>query len=137
MPIEVYDPFKPLKDDVQRAMREKKTFTIKGCFPEIRRGLLRRNWIEKFHPSVKDKLSDDIKKYYSYTIPDLLNLLRDKEIAESCKKLIKSKLLLEHQVDLFWSANYDVYKEVSDIKKLTKINKLRRGEHSFTSKQGK
>lgn len=50
---EVYNPLGIIKDEVERAIREKKTFTIKGQFPAVRRALIKRGWIEKYHPNYR------------------------------------------------------------------------------------
>lgn len=52
-PREVYNPLGILKDEVDRAIREKKTFTVKGHFAAVRRALLKRGWIEKYHVSYR------------------------------------------------------------------------------------
>ncbi|XP_074031076.1 tubulin glycylase 3A isoform X3 [Leptinotarsa decemlineata] len=69
-------------------------------------------------------------------IPELLYLVRNKEIADLCKRLIKSKLLEHHQVDLYYGNNYESYKECPDRMKQTLINRIRWSCPSYTSKQG-
>ncbi|XP_060517440.1 tubulin glycylase 3A-like [Cylas formicarius] len=130
---ESYNPLGVLKDEVERAKSERKTFTVKGNFPAIRRALLTRGWVEKYHPSYR---AAEATKYRHFDVNELVALLRDKEAADVCRKLIKSKLLRDHQVDLYWDAGFDAFKECSDSKKLTLINKIRRHPCSYTSKQG-
>ncbi|KAJ8920802.1 hypothetical protein NQ315_004943, partial [Exocentrus adspersus] len=103
----VYDPIGTIKAEVDKAIRARKTFTVRGCFPAIRRSLLNRVY-----------------------------LLGQKDIAQDIRKLIKSKLLSNHQVDLYWSYNYDAFKECPEKVKLTKINKFRNNVFSYTSKLG-
>ena len=50
-PREIYNPLGIIKEEVERAKRDHKTFTIKGMFPAVRRSLLKRGWVEKFHPN--------------------------------------------------------------------------------------
>lgn len=50
---EVYNPLGILKEEVATAVRDHKTFTIKGQFPAVRRALLKRGWVEKYHPSYR------------------------------------------------------------------------------------
>ncbi|XP_050309335.1 tubulin monoglycylase TTLL3-like [Anthonomus grandis grandis] len=133
-PREIYNPLGILKDEVDRAIREKKTFTIKGQFPAVKRALLKRGWIEKYHPN--HRLNDDFRQFKFMEVTDLVDLLRNKEQAESVKKIIKSKLLKDHQVDLYWDHTYDAFKECPDNIKLTLINRFRRESFSYTSKQG-
>ncbi|XP_074031075.1 tubulin glycylase 3A isoform X2 [Leptinotarsa decemlineata] len=132
----VNNPFTVLKEEVDKAKAANKTFTIRGCFPAIRRALLRRGWVEKLHFSMRDQLNSDIKKFRTYSIPELLYLVRNKEIADLCKRLIKSKLLEHHQVDLYYGNNYESYKECPDRMKQTLINRIRWSCPSYTSKQG-
>lgn len=73
---------------------------------------------------------------YFRTLSQLVDLLQEKDLNEICKKLIKSKLLGSHQVDLYWGSNYDSFKVNNDKVKLTKINRFRRDVFSYTSKQG-
>ncbi|KAJ8979032.1 hypothetical protein NQ317_003135 [Molorchus minor] len=77
-----------------------------------------------------------LKKFQHYTIQELLDLMRNKDLAEVCKRLIKSKLLGNHQVDVYWSFDFDGFKECPDKIKMTKMNKIRRDGYSYTSKKG-
>ncbi|KAJ8954422.1 hypothetical protein NQ318_011097, partial [Aromia moschata] len=133
---EVYDPLGLLKDEVDRAKRAEKIFTIRGSFQAVRRALLKRGWIEKYHFCYRDRINEELKKFQHYSIQELLDLVRNKDVADVCKRLIKSKLLASHQVDFYWSYDYDGFRECPDKVKMTKINKIRREGYSFTSKKG-
>uniref|UniRef100_A0AAR5PL66 Tubulin glycylase 3A-like n=1 Tax=Dendroctonus ponderosae TaxID=77166 RepID=A0AAR5PL66_DENPD len=135
-PREVYNPLGIIKDEVEKAMRQQMTFTIKGQFPAVRRALLKRGWIEKYHTSHRDRLNADVKRYQQLDVTELVDLMRNKSIAETVKKIIKSKLLRDHQVDLYWDHTFDAFKECPDTKKMTLINRFRRESLSYTSKQG-
>jgi tubulin monoglycylase TTLL3/8 len=130
------DPLKLLKDEVHRAIRERKTFTVRGLFAPIRKALVARGWVEKFHISYKDRLNDDLKRYQSYSINELLPLMRREDLTATCKNLIKSKLLGGYQVDFYWGSNDEAFKENPDKIKFTIINKLKREIFSYTNKLG-
>nr|CAI5856602.1 unnamed protein product [Callosobruchus analis] len=133
---DTYDPLGSIRDEVKAAIKDCKTFTIKGCYPGIRKALLKRGWVEKIHVAYRDRLSDELRKFQNYSIQELVGLLRNKDISEICRRLIKSKLLMNHQVDLYWSTNYEPFRECSDKVKLTLINRIRRQDCAYTSKQG-
>ncbi|KAJ8931435.1 hypothetical protein NQ314_015652 [Rhamnusium bicolor] len=134
---ESYDPLGIIRDEVQRAIREGKTFTVQGNFPGIRRALTRRGWIEKIHYlCYRLRFNEKLKEFQHHSIIELVNLIRVRELSDICKRLIKSKLLANHQVDFYWAYNCDCFRECPDKVKMTKINKFRRAGFSYTSKQG-
>lgn len=130
------DPLQQLKKEVAQAVYKHKTFTVRGNFPAIRRALLRRGWVEKYHPTYRERLQREIKPLRDQSVQELVSLLHIKDITDVCKRLIKSKLLGNHQVDLYWGINFDAFAINPDRVKLTKINKFRRDMFSYTSKQG-
>lgn len=85
---------------------------------------------------MRGRINEELKRFQNYNVTELVELLKHKDISEICKRILKSKLLENNQVDLYWGANYDAYKECPDKVKLTKINKMRRSDRSFTSKLG-
>lgn len=64
-------------------------------------------------------MHDDLQKFQQMTLVELVELLRHKDLADSVKKMIKSKLLKDHQVDLYWDHTWDVFKECPDAKKVS------------------
>ncbi|XP_045472076.1 tubulin glycylase 3B-like isoform X2 [Harmonia axyridis] len=130
------DPIIQLREEVNQAIREKKTFTVSGRFPAVRRALVKRGWVEKYSGTNRERLQNEMNSLKNRSINQLVDLLQVKDLNEICKKLIKSKLLGNHQVDLYWGHNYDSFKLNNDKVKLTKINKFRRDVFSYTSKQG-
>ncbi|CAG9826383.1 unnamed protein product [Diabrotica balteata] len=133
----VYNPLAKYKDEVDAAIKAKKTFTVKGSFPAIRRALLRRGWIEKLGTTHRDLNTADLRTYASKAIVELLDLIRQNHPESNlCKRIIRSKLLINHQVDFYWGFNYHGFRECPDKNKLTLINKIRWYSPTYTSKQG-
>lgn len=56
------DPLKALKEEVQKAMRDHKVFTIRGNFPAVRKALLERGWVERFDSVYREQLNEEIKR---------------------------------------------------------------------------
>jgi tubulin monoglycylase TTLL3/8 len=140
-----------LRKIVETAVKDHKVFTIKGKsralsrslshpvpggWPVIRRELLKRNWIEKYEPSVT--------KAKSSTAPnsdDLVSNLPVKHDWESptayiekCEKTIMSRMLQNFDVDFYWSMR----KDQSDLLHRSNSYKLmnRFSKSLFASKEG-
>ncbi|XP_056645474.1 tubulin glycylase 3B-like [Diorhabda sublineata] len=132
----VYNPLAQYKEEVDAAIKDRKTFIVKGLFNAIRRALIRRGWIEKIGTSYRDLGTDEMRTLAHKPIVELLDLIRQRhESAELCKRLIRSRLLINHQVDLYWGYNRDGFKVCLNKNKLTLINKIRWISSSYTSKQ--
>ncbi|CAH1141105.1 unnamed protein product [Phyllotreta striolata] len=130
------NPLGLLKDEVEEAVMQKKTFSVKGCYPIIRQALIRRGWVEKVNASYRDD-TRGIKNYLSLTMQELYDLTKLAETHQIAKKVLRSKLLGPgHQVDLYWAPNYISYQECYDKIKMTLINKIRWNSASYTSKHG-
>ncbi|KYB27443.1 Tubulin glycylase 3A-like Protein [Tribolium castaneum] len=125
-----------LRKIVETAVKEHKVFTIKGGWPVIRRELLKRNWVEKYEPSVT--------KAKSSTAPnsdDLVSNLPVKHDWESpsayiekCEKTIMSRMLQNFDVDFYWSMR----KDQADLLHRSNSYKLmnRFSKSLFASKEG-
>ncbi|KAF2879228.1 hypothetical protein ILUMI_26942 [Ignelater luminosus] len=130
------DPLKHLRDRVETAIREKKTFTVCGNYYTIRRALLARGWIEKIRILYNTYDRDNLRKLQSTNILELLHNINDPQNGYVYKRMIMSKLLGQHQVDFYWDQNFDCFRVCHDNVKLTMVNRFRRGIFSYTSKQG-
>lgn len=122
---------------MDRAIREKKTFTVCGNYWAIRKALVSRGWIEKIvlHHTQSDK--DNIRKLLNMTLNELIENVADKNTGHVYKRVILSKMLgTRHQVDLFWDYGSNAYHVNSDNVKLTLINNIRRGMYSYSTKNG-
>ncbi|XP_063917987.1 tubulin glycylase 3A-like isoform X2 [Zophobas morio] len=109
---------------------------MKGGWPVIRRELLKRNWIEKYEPT--------ITKAKSSTAPnndDLISNLPVKHdwesptaYTEKCEKTIMSRMLQNFDVDFYWSMR----KDQSDLLHRSSSYKLmnRFSKSLFASKEG-
>lgn len=129
------DILNELKERVERAIRERKTFTVCGNYYTIRKSLLARGWVEKIRLSYNITDKNNMRALEAKTINELLPMLNTKQ-NQAVKTMIMSKLLGKHQVDLYWDQNYDAYKINSDNIKFTLINSIKRGMLNYASKQG-
>lgn len=126
----------PLKDIVDRAIKEKKTFTVCGGYYPIRKALLDRAWVEKIRINFHSVDRHNIRHLLGFSIQELLSGIHDKERGQLCRRAILSKLLGTHQVDFYWDDINDAFKVNSDKIKYTLINRFKRTVFSYTSKQG-
>lgn len=143
-PIPKREHFKPQKPDkltaikeiVERAKQEHKTFTVCGNYNSIRKALLERGWVEKIRLSYNMRDRENFRKLQTMQIPELISKLNDKSMVNACTRMIMSKLLAGHQVDFYWDDFNDAFRINNDKIKFTLINKFKRTIFSYTSKQG-
>lgn len=134
--LKAADQLCTIRETVDRAIAQKKTFTIIGGYQCIRRALEHRGWIEKLRISYNMADHDNLRKLQSMSIPELLNRVNDKQLGQTHKRMIMSKLLARHQVDLYWDHNIEAFKHNPDKIKYTIINMIKRGAMSYSSKLG-
>lgn len=79
---------------------------------------------------------ENLRHLQSMSINELITKIKDKEIGNACRRMIMSKLLYNHQVDLYWDDFNDAFKVNNDRIKQTIINRFKRNLFSYTSKQG-
>nr|XP_022901851.1 tubulin glycylase 3A-like isoform X1 [Onthophagus taurus] len=124
------------RDRVDKAIKDRKTFTVCGNFWSVRKALIARGWVEKIHYAYAHPDRDMMKKLLGQSLNDLIEGVSDKSYGPLYKRVIMSKMLSRHQVDLFWDYGCDPYKLNPDSVKLTIINHIRRGYCSYSSKEG-
>ncbi|CAG9767549.1 unnamed protein product [Ceutorhynchus assimilis] len=121
-----------LRKNVEGAMREHKIFSIKGGWPVIRRELLKRNWIEKYEPTTKQRFMnpDDVTS----NLPAKQEWESPTTYVEKCEKTVMSRMLTSHDCDFYWSMR----KEPSDIQhRANTYKQINRFSRSlFASKEG-
>lgn len=125
-----------IRETVDRAISQKKTFTVVGNYHCVRRALEQRGWIEKLRISYNTYDQENLRKLQAMSIPELLNKVNDRKMGASHKRMIMSKLLARHQVDLYWDQNIEAFKHNPDKIKYTLINMIKRGAMSYSSKLG-
>lgn len=125
-----------LRRTVDKAISDKKTFTVLGNYYTIRRGLLQRGWIEKlrFNYNLQDR--NNLRLLDARSINELLPLASHAQHGYHARCVIMSKLMGSHQVDFYWDQSYDAYRINPDDTKYTLINSIKRGMLSYASKQG-
>lgn len=132
----VASSLRALKEIVDRAKQDRKTFTVCGNYSSIRKALIERGWVERLRLSYNMRDRETLQKLQSKSIQELITKVNDKTIGHLCKRIIMSKFLYNHQVDFYWDDFNDAFKVNNDKVKYTLINKFKRTVFSYTSKQG-
>ncbi|XP_072376804.1 tubulin glycylase 3A-like isoform X1 [Diabrotica undecimpunctata] len=99
------DKLLQLRRTMELATRDHKIFTIRGGWPIIRRELLKRNWLEKIEPAVKQKFAsvDDVTS----NLPAKQDWESTQSYEEKCEKTIISRMLQNYDADFYWSMRKD------------------------------
>ncbi|PSN50735.1 hypothetical protein C0J52_01188 [Blattella germanica] len=114
-----------VKDTVEKAIRDHKTFTVQGSFPTIREAMKQRGWVEKeMHRYRLNPLDDS-----TYTVPFYASLtdLRNTE------SMLVARLLRSTKVDFLWTMRSEPI-DWQDVHKKQLINRFPRAY--FTTKVG-
>lgn len=130
------DTLQPFKEIVDRAIRDRKTFTVCGGYNAIRRSLHDRGWVERIRINFHSADRNNIRHLHNFSISELLHGINDEERGLLYRRIILSKLLGTHQVDFYWDDINDAFKVNNDKIKYTLINRFRRTMFSYTTKQG-
>ncbi|KAF5269168.1 hypothetical protein FQR65_LT02468 [Abscondita terminalis] len=128
-----------LRKCVDDAIREHKTFTIKGGWQTIRNQFLVRGWVEKYEPQVIPKAKNSQSNGPS--LEDLCVNFPVKQDWESqaayvlkCERTVMSRMLANHGVDFYWNMK----RETNDWHHRIDTNQImnRFIRSLFTSKEG-
>lgn len=122
------------------AAKQHKTFTIRGCFYSIRRGLMARGWVEKFdiHRRQTGQVlcqSTGMANEMELLLPECKPGSSRRAHISKCERNIVSRFLENKPIDFLWCAR----KERSDFTDMVKnpgmtVSRLNR--NPFTSKSG-
>lgn len=127
-----------LRKKAQDAIKHRKTFTIRGCFYSIRKGLLERGWVEKLDIHRRAPVTG----LCQVVLEDFTQHLPLRRPGESrrqhllkCERNIVSRFLEHMPIDFLWSAR----KEKTDWIDMARnpsmtINKFHKSP--FTTKEG-
>lgn len=127
-----------LRKQAQEATKYHKTFTIRGCFYSIRKGLMQRGWVEKLDAHRRAPVTG----LCHVVLEDLTQHLPMRRPGESrrqhltkCERNIMSRFLEHLPIDFLWSAR----KEKTDWIDMARnpamtINRFHKSP--FTSKEG-
>lgn len=127
-----------LRKKAQDAIKHKKTFTIRGCFYSIRKGLIERGWVEKLDIHRRAPVTG----LCQVVLEDFTQHLPLRRPGESrrqhllkCERNIISRFLEHMPIDFLWSAR----KEKTDWIDMARnpamtINKFHKSP--FTTKEG-
>lgn len=84
---------KILKNKVEQAIKDKKTFTVCGNYYSVRRALLSRGWIEKLYISYNTYDRDNLQRLLGISLPELIRSAKDPLNGKLYKRVICSKML--------------------------------------------
>lgn len=127
-----------LRKKAQDAIKSHRTFTIRGCFYSIRKGLVQRGWVEKLDIHRRAPINGSCQVVLE-EVTQALPLRRPGETRrqhiQKCERNIMSRFLEHIPIDFLWSAR----KEKTDWIDMARnpsitINKFHKSP--FTTKEG-
>ncbi|XP_018320481.1 tubulin glycylase 3D-like [Agrilus planipennis] len=128
------EELRKIKAEVDKAVAQKKIFSVGGNFYSIRKALIKRGWVEKMKISFRS--SGLVRKLFTASMAELLDLLKDKEQGWLAKRIIITRMLANHPVDLFWDYSNNIFKNSSQgNNRFPFVNRLRTG-FGYSSKSG-
>ncbi|XP_037959006.1 tubulin glycylase 3A [Teleopsis dalmanni] len=132
------DRINELRRKALEAMKQNKTFTIRGCFQSVRNALICRGWVEKLDMHRKHFPTGICQISYE----DLSQGLPKRKAGETrsqyinkCERNIMSRFLEHMPIDFLWTNRKEKCDYIDQAKNPTMtINKFHRAP--FTSKEG-
>lgn len=127
-----------LRKKAQDAIKHRKTFTIRGCFYSIRKGLIQRGWVEKLDIHRRAPVTG----LCQVVLEDFTQHLPIRRPGESrrqhllkCERNIISRFLEHMPIDFLWSARKEKTDWIDMARNPTMtINKFHKSP--FTTKEG-
>lgn len=127
-----------LRKKAQEAIKQHKTFTIRGCFYSIRKSLVQRGWVEKLDIHRRAPVNGScqvILEDVTQQLPERRPGETRRQHIQKCERNIMSRFLEHIPIDFLWSAR----KEKTDWIDMARnpnmtINKFHKSP--FTTKEG-
>lgn len=127
-----------LRKKAQEAIKQHKTFTIRGCFYSIRKALVQRGWVEKLDIHRRAPVNGScqvIMEDVTQQLPERRPGETRRQHIQKCERNIMSRFLEHIPIDFLWSAR----KEKTDWIDMARnpnmtINKFHKSP--FTTKEG-
>lgn len=127
-----------LRKKAQEAIKQHKTFTIRGCFYSIRKALVQRGWVEKLDIHRRAPVNGScqvILEDVTQQLPERRPGETRRQHIQKCERNIMSRFLEHIPIDFLWSAR----KEKTDWIDMARnpnmtINKFHKSP--FTTKEG-
>lgn len=127
-----------LRKRAQDATKQHKTFTIRGCFYSIRKGLIQRGWVEKLDIHRRAPVSGMCQM----VLEDLSQQLPQRKPGESrrqhlmkCERNIMSRFLEHIPIDFLWSARREKTDWI-DMARNPAMTTNKYHKSPFTTKEG-
>lgn len=127
-----------LRKKAQDATKQHKTFTIRGCFYSIRKGLIQRGWVEKLDihrrapvTGLCQVVPEDLTQHLPMRRPGESR----RQHLSKCERNIMSRFLEHIPIDFLWSARKEKTDWIDMARNPTMtINKFHKSP--FTTKEG-
>lgn len=100
---------KALKYTVDRAIKERKIYTVCGNFYSIRQSMTQRGWLEKLYISFNSFDKDRIRMLMEKGIAELVELAKNPVNGYQYKRIIFSKMLSKWRVEDSLNSNWTTY----------------------------
>lgn len=127
-----------LRKKAQDAMKHHKTFTIRGCFYSIRKGLVQRGWVEKLDIHRRAPVNgtcqvilEDVTQHLPQRRPGETR----RQHIQKCERNIQSRFLEHMPIDFLWSARKEKTDWI-DMARNPNLTQNKFHKSPFTTKEG-